>query len=139
MEKPTVIQVDEATKGIMEDIEDGVSSAIDDKVSEMKDEILNKLQSFDSLAMTVDDLRKMARDTKALQSAIPPIRESIDNVAKSADAANVSIKRQNDEFAALNGRLDKLEESVEKILITQNMIINIVTPFWKKWGKKKEE
>lgn len=138
MEKSTVIQVDDATKGIMEEVEDGISSTIEDKVSGMTDELLQKLQSLDSLSMTVNDLRKLAKDTKSLQSAIPPLQTSIDNVAKNTDSANVSIKKQSAEFADINDRLNKLEESLEKILLTQDMIVNLVTPFWKKWGKKKD-
>lgn len=139
MEKSTVVQVDESTKGIMQEVENGISSAIDEKMADMADDILDKLKSLDSLSMTADELRRLAKDTKALNNAIPPMTLSLDKIERKADDTNDAMTSQSEELKDIQERLDKIEASMEKLMLTQEMIINLVTPFWKKWGKKKEE
>lgn len=71
-----ILQVDESTKGLMEEIQSGITSSIEDGIRDVKskveavddntDMILRKFKNFDGLSSSIDQLRSLAEESKSL-------------------------------------------------------------------------
>lgn len=87
MSKSVILQVDESTKGLMEEIQSGITSSIEDGIREVKDmvesvddntdTILRKFKNFDGLSNTVDQLRFLAEESKKFTAIVSPLQISI--------------------------------------------------------------
>lgn len=74
MNNSVILQVDESTKGLMEEIQSGISISIEDGMRTVKDKveavdgtadlILRKFKNFDGISSTVEQLRSLAEESK---------------------------------------------------------------------------
>lgn len=236
MNKSIILQVDESTKGLMEEIQSGISSSIEDGMREVKDKvdtvdgttdmILRKFRNFDGLGSTVEQLRSLAEESKKFTAIVSPLESGVDELRQKtktqeqvlsqtatnidlltkgvlelggkqdkltsdikgevenalsilgkdhqdarkllndallklsqaetirqeiSDKLSISISAIKDSITELSDRyaenesvhqafesktssqIEDLSKSVEKIQATLDIIVNLVTPFWKKW------
>lgn len=87
MNNSVILQVDESTKGLMEEIQSGISSSIEDGLKEVKDKvesvdgttdiILRKFKNFDGLSSTVEQLRSLAEESKKFTDIVSPLENSV--------------------------------------------------------------
>ena len=83
MNNSVILQVDESTKGLMEEIQSGISSSIEDGMREVKDKvesvdgttdmILRKFKDFDGLSSTVEQLRSLA--VSPLENSVTQLKQ----------------------------------------------------------------
>ena len=83
-------------------------------------------------------------DIKAQQSAIASTQSAINKIeTKIDDAKWADIRSQIDALKlttdSQNEKLTALATEIEKIQETLGIIVNLVTPFWKRWRKNKEQ
>lgn len=160
--KSIIVEADEATQEIMNEIGDQFSNSLDEGFSSMRDgltdDIVKRLQSIDVFKMTPEQLKKLKEDTqklisqvspiesgiKAQQSAIASTQSAISKIeTKIDDAKWAEIRSQIDALKlttdSQNEKLTALATEIEKIQETLGIIVNLVTPFWKRWRKNKEQ
>jgi len=87
MSNSVILQVDESTKGLMEEIQSGISSSIEDGMRKVKDKvesvdgttdmILRKFKNFDGLSSTVEQLRSLAEESKKFSEIVSPLENSV--------------------------------------------------------------
>lgn len=211
MEKKTIIaQVDNATGQLMKDISEDINNIIDDNLKNIKEnteDIIDKLDDFDGLSSSLEDLKEFAEESRKLAKTISPIESQLANIqnlviesvrkngdktdeiissveekenkviqviAEGLDTINKGhinmlsdikevsqeLQKIEDSVVLVNQRtseiekhirameanieniaqqnasqLNALKESVEKIQATLDIVVNLTTPFWKKWGK----
>lgn len=211
MEKKTIIaQVDNATGQLMKDISEDINNIIDDNLKNIKEnteDIIEKLDDFDGLSSSLEDLKEFAEESRKLAKTISPIESQLANIqnlviesvrkngdktdeiissvkekenkviqviAEGLDTINKGhinmlsdikevsqeLQKIEDSVVLVNQRtseiekrirnmeanieniaqqnasqLNALKESVEKIQATLDIVVNLTTPFWKKWGK----
>lgn len=85
MNNSVILQVDESTKGLMREIQTGITSSIDDSLREVKDKvetvdentekILHKFKNFDALSKSLGGLFGLAEIIYPLQSSIFEIKQ----------------------------------------------------------------
>lgn len=158
-----IVQVDESTKKLMEDIQEGLSTNVKDQISKIQkaedknseniDEVLNKLKGFSGMNASIEELKAMAQETQSLKDDITPISSTINalreenaNVINAVDGGFYAIKQDFDKVEKLKEnishvetKIDKLssdlqsvQASLEKMQYSIDIIINLVTPFWKR-------
>ena len=201
-----IMQVDESTKGLMDEIQSGITSSIEDGIRGVKnsvksvndntDAILRKFKNFDGLNSSVEQLRTLAAESKKISESVSPLQGSIGELkhgseknekALSEQAENLELLIQSvsetqkaissvsrvvdtvqsdfsENTEKLNGevtrlatvqenfdkvysaneakhaefesnvaeQIKQLNESVEKLQLTLDIVVNYVTPFWKK-------
>lgn len=158
MNNTVITQVDESTKRLMEEIQDGISSSIEDGIRDVGQEIesvegktdliLSKFKNFDGLNSSAEQLRSLAEESKKITGFVSPLQsgmaeqsEIIKQLKKSiaelgekqvADSSEIKAELNNFQQAS-NGQFASLTESIEKLQATLDIIVNLVTPFWKKW------
>lgn len=74
MKDSVILQVDESTKGLMEEIQTGIASSIEDGLREVQDKvetvdgntemILRKFKNLDGLNTAIENLRTLAEQSK---------------------------------------------------------------------------
>ena len=156
--KSIMVEVDESTEEIMNEIQESFEGSLDKGFSSMKDgftdEIIDRLKGLDVFSMTPEQLRMLREDTQQLINAVSPIESNINaqqsaiastqlaidkidakiNDAKWADircqidALKTASDRQNEQIATIMNEIEKIQE-------TLGIIVNLVTPFWKRWRK----
>ena len=105
MNNSVILQVDESTKGLMEEIQSGLSSSIENGMREVKDKvesvddtaemILRKFKNFDGLSSTVEQLRSLAEESKKFTAVVSPLENSVSELKqgnKSLEEALAQIK-----------------------------------------------
>lgn len=84
MEKKTIIaQVDYATEQIMKDISGNITSTIDVNLQDIKGntkDIIDKLDDFDGLSSSLEDLKEFAKESRTLAKTISPIESQLANI-----------------------------------------------------------
>ena len=123
----------------------------------------NKLEMIMSSLMTVSEKMETAKtDVSQLiaahsESTLQAIRNENDRMKQSiaevsqklkevdtfahqkADDLNTRIESLHTEIQAFSqqneAQLNILKESVDKVQVTLDVVVNLTTPFWKKWGK----
>lgn len=188
-----VVKVDESTKGIMQEIESGITTPITQLESHIKqakddtEEILLKMRKFDGLSSSLDNLRKVSEDARHLSEKVSPIGDNLlnsangihESIRKLSDKESDDIKHLKDDIETLaslldenrkegekivaklrddiyqdtahqledirgqiqliqaenNARYESISESMEKLQVTLDIVVNLVTPFWKRWSK----
>lgn len=172
MNNSIIMQVDESTKGIMEEIQSGISSSIEDGISDVKqrmdsvedtaDLILSKFKNFDGLNSSAEQLRTLAEESKKITEMVTPLQSGIAVIQQESKANEQKLAEQNNNLnlliksivelgdkqsaiaSELNAEIEKVQqankeqfaslaESVEKLQATLDIVVNLVTPFWKKW------
>ena len=145
--KSIIVEADEATQGIMNEIGNQFSDSLDKGFSSMRDDltddIVMRLQSIDVFKMTPEQLKKLKEDTQKLISQVSPIESGIkaqQSAIASTQSAISKIESKIDDALKLttdsqNEKLTALATEIEKIQETLGIIVNLVTPFWKRWRK----
>lgn len=87
MNNSIILQVDESTKGLMEELQSGISSSIEEGIREVKssvesvdgntDMILRKFRNFDGLNNSIDQLRSLAEESKKFTAIVSPLQSSM--------------------------------------------------------------
>ena len=156
--KSIMVEVDESTEEIMNEIKESFEGSLDKGFSSMKDgftdDIIKKLMGLDVFKMTPEQLRKLKEDTqqlinsvspiesgiKAQQTAIATTQTAINEIGtKISDAKWADIRSQIDALKAASDRQNEqiatIMTEIEKIQETLGIIVHLVTPFWKRWRK----
>jgi len=123
MGKESIIaQVDSSTEQIMRDISNGITSAIDENLQDIKDdtraiediverteEITLKLSRFDGLSSSLADLKTFAEESKQLSEKISPIESLLIDLHESISSIHTVIssveKTQSNKFAKISEAL----------------------------------
>ena len=164
-----IVQVDESTKKLMEDIQEGLSTNVKDQISKIQkaedknseniDEVLNKLKGFSGMNASIEELKAMAQETQSLKDDITPISTTINALREeNANVINAveggfkavqqnfgTVEKLREKISDVETKIDKLtsdmqstQTSIEKMQYSIDIIINLVTPFWKRIFKKQE-
>jgi len=164
-----IVQVDESTKKLMEDIQEGLSTNVKDQISKIQkaedknseniDEVLSKLKGFSSMNASIEELKAMAQETQSLKDDITPISSTINalreenaNVINAVDGGFKAVQQNfgtveklREKISDVETKIDKLtsdmqsiQTSIEKMQYSIDIVINLVTPFWKRIFKKQE-
>lgn len=143
MDKESIIaQVDSCTEKIMRDISDGITSAIENNLQDIKDdtkaiedvverteEITQRLSGFDGLSSSLAELKELAEESKGLSKKISPLESQLIDLHKSIDNVHTVIssveKTQNESFTEVSEILhDTKEENLSfSELALQNLTL----------------
>ncbi len=165
-----LLKVDESTRGIMEDLKEGIGDAVSskmqnvtDKVTEQTNEILEKFKNFDGLKMSMETIESLRQESRRMASKLTPLAEIEQGINKhttSLDTLNSVMTETHKSMRALEVKIDEmkiesdttikninaLEEQIrvlkdlaERQQKTLDIVVNLVTPFWKRWGHKDNE
>lgn len=123
------------------------------------EQVLRKLKDFSGIKTSIKELSGLAQETQQLKDEIVPIAQTLENMKNETTVklAGVegginNIKQQTSEieklqnqFSALDTKLNTLlsntqtmQSSIDKLQYCMDIVINLVTPFWKKLFKKQE-
>lgn len=128
MEKNTIIaQVDYATEQIMRDISENITSVIDDNMQDIKGntkDIIDKLDDFDGLSSSLEDLKEFARESRTLARTISPIESQlasiqnlvIESVGKNRDKADEVMSSIKGNLAYSQNALHPLSQAANEKL-----------------------
>lgn len=152
--KSIIVEADEATQEIMNEIGDSFTDSLDSIKDNVTDEIINRLKSFDVFKMTPEQLKKLKEDTQKLINTVSPIESGVkaqqSALASAQSAINkIETKIDNAKWADIRNQIEDLKaasenqnEQISQIMVeigkiqdTLGIIVNLVTPFWKKWRK----
>lgn len=153
MSRTIIMQVDESTKGLMEKVQSGISSSIEESIREVQYEvqnvsdntesILKKIRHFDSISSSVDELRNLANESKKFTSLVSPLQDEVSLINKKADQASIEILTQKENISCviqgiaelgkkaaesdkhINQELDKLLPVVEDSTTIKNIVSEI--------------
>lgn len=103
MNNSVILQVDESTKGLMEEIQSGITSSIEEGMRDVKDKvdsvddntdmILRKFKTFDGLSSTVDDLRSLANESKKLAEVVSPLQKSVSEMHEETISNEIKLEQ----------------------------------------------
>lgn len=155
----------ELMQGIQEGLSTNVKEQIsqiekfEKENSENIDAVLAKLKGFSGMNASIEELKAMAQETQSLKDDIAPVSSSIialreenAKVVNAVEGGFEAVKQRFDDVEKLHEKIslvetkiDKLasdlqsvQTSMEKMQYSIDIIINLVTPFWKKIFKKQE-
>lgn len=125
MNNSVILQVDESTKGLMEEIQSGISSSIEDGMREVKDKVesvdgttdmlLKKFKNFDGLDSTVDELRSLAEESKKFTAIVLPLESSVSEIKQ-------GNKTQEELLSNVTSNIDLLVKGVGELSDKENSI-----------------
>lgn len=111
MNNSVILQVDESTRGLIKEIQSGISSSIEEGMREVKDMvdsvdgntdmILRKLKSFDGLSSTVDQLRSLADESKKFAAIVSPLQSSVSDLKEDSMANEQTLAQVSSDIALL--------------------------------------
>lgn len=124
MNNSVILQVDESTKGLMEEIQSGISFSIEEGMKEVKDKvesvdgtadmILRKFKNFDGLSSTVDQLRSLAEDSKKFTDIVSPLENSVSEIKQ-------GNKTQEQALSRITSKIELIEKRVEELDNKENV------------------
>lgn len=122
-----------------------LSQSANDKLDSM---LSSLAESEDKVTKTIEHGVSSIKDTyteglRSIQNSIERVSQKLQNVEENIDQKTSDLeKRINDvqdnltKIAQQNeAQLNTLKESIEKIQATLDIVVNLTTPFWKKWSK----
>ena len=129
-----ILQVDESTKGLMEEIQSGITSSIEDGIRDVKskveavddntDMILRKFKNFDGLSSSIDQLRSLAEESKKFASIVSPLQDSMAEIQQGAKANEVTLSEQKENIKLLVngvlelcGKQDSMSNDIKSLLV----------------------
>lgn len=138
--KSVIMQVDESTKGLMEEIQSGISASIEDGIRGVKstvetvgdntDIILRKFKNFDGVSSSIEQLRSLVDESKKFAEMVTPIQDSIADV-KEESALNGEILSS--QGRSINSIIESVQRLEEKQSATntdlQNAIVQLETHY----------
>ena len=103
MNNSVILQVDESTKGLMEEIQSGISSSIEDGMREVKnkvdavdgntDMILRKFKNFDGISSSVEQLRTLAEESKKFAAIVSPLESSVSELKQGSKSQEQTLSQ----------------------------------------------
>lgn len=125
MNNSVILQVDESTKGLMEEIQSGISSSIEDGMREVKnkvesvddttDMILRKFKNFDGIGSTIEQLRTLAEESKKFTTIVSPLESNISELKQES-------KHQEQTLLEIISNVALLEKSIVELGDKQNTL-----------------
>ncbi len=129
-----ILQVDESTKGLMEEIQSGIASSIEDGMREVKSKvesvddntemILRKFKNFDGLSSSIDQLRSLAEESKRFASIVSPLQQSVTEIQHESKANELTLSEQKENLkllvrgvVELGGKQDALSNDAKSLLV----------------------
>lgn len=98
-----ILQVDESTKGLMEEIQLGITSSIEDGIREVKNKVnsvdnntdllLSKFKNFDGLTCTIDQLRLLAEESKKFTAIVSPLENGVSELKQENKEQNLFLSQ----------------------------------------------
>lgn len=138
MSDSVILQVDESTKGLMEEIQSGITFSIEEGVREVKDKvesvdentdmILRKFKNFDGLSSTVDQLRSLAEDSRKIAEIVSPLQNSVSEIHEGTKSNESQLKKVDDNVSLLIKELVEVGNRQAVISSeTKDMIQNVLS------------
>lgn len=151
MEKKTIIaQVDYATEQIMSEISGNITSTIDYNLQDIKGNtknIIDKLDDFDGLSSSLEDLKEFAKESRTLAKTISPIESQLANIQtlvkegleKNENKADEVISSVKENLAysqnsltslskSANGKLDSIMSSLPNtVKESESEVVQVIT------------
>lgn len=154
--------MEKVQSGLTDGLSEQMQEVVRDGIKGLKDDTENivlKLGKFNGLQSSIDELKQLAEDSKRLLLEDSPIDKEMDSLKteliskideKGKDIASQENANKENLLSRLNGGLDdvksssqkeflqlkeqveNLQTSVEKVQLTLDIIVNLVTPFWKR-------
>lgn len=125
MNNSVILQVDESTKGLMEEIQSGISSSIEDGMREVKnkvdavdgntDMILRKFKNFDGISSSVEQLRTLAEESKKFAAIVSPLESSVSELKQGSKNQEHALSQITSNIAFLVKGLVELAEKENTI------------------------
>ena len=127
-----ILQVDESTKGLMEEIQSGITSSIEDGIRDVKskveavddntDMILRKFKNFDGLSSSIDQLRSLAEESKKFASIVSPLQDSMAEIQQGANEVTLSEQKENIKLLVngvleLCGKQDSMSNDIKSLFV----------------------
>ena len=127
--------------------------------SENIERVITKLNGFSGMNASIEELKAMAQETQSLKDDITPISTTINALREeNANVINAveggfkavqqnfgTVEKLREKISDVETKIDKLtsdmqsiQTSIEKMQYSIDIIINLVTPFWKRIFKKQE-
>jgi chromosome segregation ATPase len=115
MNKSVILQVDDSTKGLVEEIQNGITDSIENGMQNVSEELVkgNKeiLSKFVFMGKSVNELRDLVEQSKDLTGIVNPLQEALTKIV-----------------IPLQGKVDELKSGIseenEKIKETLNSVIS---------------
>lgn len=127
MSNSVILQVDESIKGLMEEIQSGITFSIENGMREVKDKvesvdnttdmILRKFKNFDDLSCTGDQLRSLSEESKKTATIISSLESDISEIKQ-----NNIIHEQI--FAQISSNIELLVKDVIELNNRQNNLVS---------------
>ena len=128
-----IVEIDEATKNLMDDIQSGVDGSmaniesrikdcITNSVEESKDSIIKKLRSLDSLDLTMEELRNASMESQKLTEMVSPLSQ---NLTATEKHIMEEVKRLGDEISKIEGKVAAINENLSALLSLPSMLDNM--------------
>jgi len=123
------------------------------------EQVLKKLKDFSGIKTSIEELSGLAQETQQLKDEIVPIAQTLESMKNETtvkltgvEGSINNIKQQTSEIEKLQNQLSALDTkldtlvsntqaiqiSIDKLQYCMDIVINLVTPFWKKLFKKQE-
>lgn len=125
MSNSVILQVDESTKGLMEEIQSGITSYIEDGMREVKDKvasvddntdlILRKFKNFDGLSSTIEQLRSLAEESKKFTAIVSPLENTVSEIKKDNKTHELTLSQ-------VSSNIDLLVKGVVELSDVQNKL-----------------
>ena len=103
MNNSVILQVDESTKGLMEEIQSGISSSIEDGMREVKnkvdavdgntDMILRRFKNFDGISSSVEQLRTLAEESKKFAAIVSPLESTVSELKQGSKSQEQTLSQ----------------------------------------------
>lgn len=125
MKNSVILQVDESTKGLMEEIQSGITSSIEDGLREVKDivetvdgnaeNILRKFKSFDGLSSSIEELRALAEQSKKFAEIVSPLQSSVYEIKQETKTNEQTLSQAVSNITFLVEKIIGLEDKQKEI------------------------
>lgn len=123
--KSVIMQVDESTKGLMEEIQSGISSSIEESIRDVKstvesvgdntDMILRKFKNFDSVSSSIVQLRSLADESKKFAAMASPLQSSMADIKQVTKTNEKALSQQAENLNLLMSNVSNLEEKQDTV------------------------
>ena len=137
MNNSVILHVDESTKGLMEEIQSGINSSIEDGMREVRDKvesvdsttdiILRKFKHFDGLSSTVEQLRSLAEESKKFAAIVSPLETSVSELKQGNKTQEQILSKVTSDIGLLVKGVVELSEKEDSISTDiKNMIQDVL-------------
>lgn len=125
MKDSVILQVDESTKGLMEEIQTGIASSIEDGLREVQDKvetvdgntemILRKFKNLDGLNTAIENLRTLAEQSKRFVEIVSPLQSNVNEIGRGTKANEQALSKAASNIDLLVKSICQLEDKLQEI------------------------